>query len=1019
MLDANTFPPLYEAYLTEARTARNRDQSEQQIVTLFVDFVSKAFGVEVSRFTLEKSIRIHGATVKRQGYIDALFGDLVFEFKRDININLERYREQLHLYLLERPDAIGLLTDGVRFEAHVIDSDGQLQKIDTFNLETLDAPAALVRLDGYLFSQTNKPPTAADVVARFGGSSPTFQKALRTLRDLLARVDTSPMLTIWREQWRKLLSKVYGSDIGSDDLFLRHTYLCQFARLLAYAALRGLPENENVVERIVSGKAFESYGVSNIGESDFFSWVLMPEIRDEATTLLRRLADGLIAYNLKSIDQDLLKQLYQDLVDPETRHDLGEYYTPDWLAELTLNDIAYRPGQSLLDPACGSGSFLFSAIKRLAAQGLTGWKLVEFAAENIVGMDVHPLAVTIARLNTLLALAEHMQGARDGRRSDTLAIPIYMADALILPLEGRAPEALIVPVDDRHEEVFRIPVESAAHSRALTQVIDDMYEVAKRGVQPDLNGFRARLSHHFPDLSPAAAQQWTGNLQLLAKLIAEQRNGIWAYILKNVSRPLALAERGFDVIAGNPPWLSYRFIKNRDYQKEVKALYVHYKLIERGDVKLFTQMDLSTLFFALAKDRYLKPGGTVAFVMPRAVITGAKQHRPFQAQGLTRVIDLLGVQPLFNVPTCVTIHEPNGQNANQASSEISALHYTGKLPAHELSLEDALPHLTARTTTVRFVDSDVRSPYYYERFLNGATLYPRNLCFVKPEGLPSSPAVMTDPDADREAKRPWKGITLYGSVEDDYIYATLLSKHLVPFGYERLHMVALPVRLNEEDQLLLLESERAFMEQGHYRSAEWFKSAAARWDNLKKQETTKWSFIEQLNYRNKITQQSPKQGYKVLYPASGVHLASCVISTLENVPAIYGRQTRGFVVDAKTYYSEVTTSQEAHYLCALLNTNSIDNAIKAYQSRGKGSVGERDISRTPFEACAIPPFDAANPDHLALAKLSQDAHESVDVLKRGGGLKGGVVSIRRAARKAADSQIAAIDAIARRVLGMD
>ena len=98
------------------------------------------------------------------------------------------------------------------------------------------------------------------------------------------------------------------------------------------------------------------------------------------TVMLRRLADSLRVDDLSQINEDLLKQLYQDLVDPETRHELGEFYTPDWLAELTLEEIGYQPGQSLMDPSCGAGTFLFLAIRRLAAQGLTGWALVDFRA---------------------------------------------------------------------------------------------------------------------------------------------------------------------------------------------------------------------------------------------------------------------------------------------------------------------------------------------------------------------------------------------------------------------------------------------------------------------------------------------------------------------------------------------------------------------------------------------------------------------------------------------------------------
>ena len=123
---------------------------------------------------------------------------------------------------------------------------------------------------------------------------------------------------------------------------------------------------------------------------------------------------------------------------------------------------------------------------------------------------------------------------------------------------------------------------------------------------------------------PTFRNLWASNFQLLVELIRDGRDSIWAYILKNLSRPLVLAEKGFDIVIGNPPWLSYRYINSAVWQDEVKDLYIYYQLIDSGDVKLFTQMDLSTLFFAHAKDRYLKNDGTLAFVMPRSVLTGAQ-----------------------------------------------------------------------------------------------------------------------------------------------------------------------------------------------------------------------------------------------------------------------------------------------------------------------------------------------------------------------------------------------------------
>ncbi|HEX2908996.1 MAG TPA: N-6 DNA methylase, partial [Phototrophicaceae bacterium] len=710
--------------------------------------------------------------------------------------------EQLREYLAAKRDEtgqeyIGILTDTLRFEVYHLDGE-ELTPDTSFTLTKDDPEAAFIQLDTYLFSQKQLIPTARDIVARFGSDSPTFKALNHQLEQLYNQARQSRHLDVWREQWNKLLSKVYGSPVGSDTLFLRHTYLSQFAKLLAYAALQDAPPTEaSLVERILNGSAFNLFGVKNIGEHDFYSWVLDGRVRAQVIALFRRLALGLVVYDLSRIDQDLLKELYESLVEQHTRHGLGEYYTPDWLAELTLDEVQYAYPHSLLDPACGSGTFLFSAIKRLEKQGLTGWPLVEFAADQIMGLDVHPLAVSTARLNYLLALSPHMRENHPSGKTLELNLPVYMADALLRPLENEGVDVLTIPVDEQRTEVFKIPTQAALSARALSDVINDMEKFAEaaqgRGGKVPANildHFSQSVRQKFDGLTEPGVKLWRENLELLARLMREDRNGIWAYILNNQSRPLLMAQQQFDVVAGNPPWLSYRYIQNEDYQNQVKALYRYYQLIETNDVKLFTQMDLSTLFWNLARDRYLKPGGQLAFVLPRAVITGAKQHRRFQQQGFTRVLDLLDIHPLiFNVPTCVLI-----DSGPRHREQIPARVYHGRLRARQLGLEEARPFLTWTEGKHQFVDSEVRSPHYYDQVFQGATLVPRNLVFIKPAGQPSSPAVATDPELDAEAKTPWKGVRLSGSVEDDYSYSTLLSKHLVPFGYEKLHLVALPVR---------------------------------------------------------------------------------------------------------------------------------------------------------------------------------------------------------------------------------
>ena len=998
------------AYIENIAKAHTTQQPERQVSHLFLGFISDAFGVKYEDIELEHHVTM--TKVQKHGYVDALLGDLLIEFKRSIKDVPESAVHQLRDYMRDMPELhryVGMLTDGVRFHTYVLDDVEEAKEVDRFDITKASAETAWLWLDSYLFSRQNIQPTAADIVQRFGISSPTFQLVSQTLRRQLSKVDDRSELDVWRGQWRALLSKVYGSDIADDELFIRHTYLSQFAKLLAFAALQGRPDR-NMIHLVVNGEAFHQHGVSNIGENDFFSWALMDGIRKESLDLLYGLSIELQVYDLSAVRQDLLKQLYQNLVDPETRHDLGEYYTPDWLAQLTLQEIDYRAPQSLLDPACGSGTFLFSAIRRLADHGLTGPKLVEFALNNIMGTDVHPLAVTIARVNVLLALTEHFETSNG--ENEAMPLPVFMADSLLRPLENRSEDAVTIAVDWDKDELFLIPLESASDASKLTKTIEYMDQFAKIVSDPHQMAevtrlFRSVVQDIYDELTnPTFIKLWESNLKLLVGLIREGRNSIWAYILKNLSRPLVLAERGFDVVAGNPPWLAYRYINSAVYQDEVKDLYFYYQLIDPGDVQLFTQMDLSALFFAHARDRYLKDDGVLAFVMPHSAITGAKQHRPFQRQGMSRILDVQNVSPLFNVPSAVLILSQDDVRPQHIPTKTYHAHFD----KHELPLAEAAPLLRIEETVTDFVESGIRS-LYHGHFTQGASLVPRNLCFVRPVGK-MGPVIETDPELDRNARVPWKGIQLQGSVSNMYLYATLLSKHLLPFGFQKLNMIALPAKLDEEDRLQMLYNMWGFAANGNMRDFEtWFEKANEMWEKLKKDTVTQ-VLPDWINYRNKLTAQNVKDGFRVMYNANGANLASCVLEIDADNLRVDRRRVTGFVADTKTYYYSPSTVDEAHYLCALLNTPCVNEAIKKYKA-------PRDIHRTPFEACAIPMFKADDADHQALARLSLQAHQKIaenKLMEESELLNGGLGRSRRLAREHTAAEIAAIDEIARRVI---
>jgi type I restriction-modification system DNA methylase subunit len=63
---------------------------------------------------------------------------------------------------------------------------------------------------------------------------------------------------------------------------------------------------------------------------------------------------------------DIIGFIYEDLIPGEERHRLGQFYTPRPIAELIVKWAVRSPDDKVLDPGCGSGTFLVEAYKRLA-----------------------------------------------------------------------------------------------------------------------------------------------------------------------------------------------------------------------------------------------------------------------------------------------------------------------------------------------------------------------------------------------------------------------------------------------------------------------------------------------------------------------------------------------------------------------------------------------------------------------------------------------------------------------------
>jgi len=399
---------------------------------------------------LEKHIKLKQKTLMVRGRVDAFLGNLIIEFEKTLDIaKLEEARSQLKRYVAilwsttpkARTPYLAMAGDGINFVVYrprtrviegntVLPEEVLLDEIDRIDLTKAKAGDVFTWIDRYVLYKARQPATAEAISSEFGPNGPAFKEVVPLFRE---QWDSVKETTLY-DQWASFLRVVYGTKVESDDLFIKHTYLATLAKLLAYSAISGgaLPVLEEQLAEILEGRIFsEKWGVHNFLEEDFFSWVMRQPSGLKAS---RMMLERLSAYDLSRVDEDILKSLYQGLVDPEKRHDLGEYYTPDWLAEYMIEEVLSSPTKSLLDPACGSGTFLAAAIRKKKTElksKLHGDQLLEHILENVQGIDVHPLAIILSRATYLLSIGTELLSARKG----PIAVPIYMANSIKLPEE--------------------------------------------------------------------------------------------------------------------------------------------------------------------------------------------------------------------------------------------------------------------------------------------------------------------------------------------------------------------------------------------------------------------------------------------------------------------------------------------------------------------------------------------------------------------------------------------------------
>jgi SAM-dependent methyltransferase len=922
--------------------------------------------------------------------IDVEAGSTVIEVKRDLRRERVKHEaeEQLAGYVELRMSQTGLrytgvLTDGTEWNCYDL-VDGRLRRVSELTLEDIpaDVQRLVVWLEGVLATTHDVAPTPANVEQRLGAASSAYKLDRATLATLYSRNRQNPTVQVKRRLWAQLLTSALGTQFSDDDeLFIDHTLLVNTSEIIAHAVL-GFEVQHLGPATLLFGDKFDEAGVYGVVESDFFSWAV--EI-DGGDVFVRTLAKRLMRFVWSDVDQDVLKILYENFIGAETRKRLGEYYTPDWLAEVMVSSAIPDPLQTrVLDPACGSGTFLFYAVRRYIsaaeAQGHAVESMLHEVTRHVVGMDLHPVAVTLARVTYLLAIGR--KKLTDPNRGN-IQIPVYLGDSIQWREQNVdlwSAGNLVIHTDDQRDlfgSDLAFPDALLDDAAKFDQLVNELADrSAKRkpySTAPSLKALFSRLA-----ISPQHQEVIELTFKTMCRLHDEGRDHIWGYYVRNLARPLWLSRPGnqVDMIIGNPPWLAYSHM-TPEMQETFRSMSERRGLW--AGAQLAPHQDLSALFVVRACELYLRKGGRFALVLPNAAIdrehyAGFRSGTYSDELGVLNIAfspswDLRRIRPHF-FPRAASVvfgtrtDHANPKDGTEANPQPHGMPeeadiWTGRLEVVNAPWDAAAQWLSRKPGKVRRAGQGSKSPYS-PRFTQGAIIAPRLVFVVRkqeasPLGLSQGRMAVQSQRSVYE-KKPWKQLAdLSGVVESQFIRSIFNGDNVYPFRIGTPMMAVIPC-----DKASLLSQDSIDLYPG---LQQWWSRATQTWEEHRS--SKRLSLMGQLDFQSKLSKQLPTPPLRVVYNTSGMHICCAKL------------HDRRALVSSDLYWASAQSEEEADYISGILNAPVTTELTRPVMSYGKD---ERHIHKHVWEL-PIPMFDKSLSPHRRVAHLGASAEKLVESFK--------------------------------------
>jgi hypothetical protein len=382
-----------------------------------------------------------------------------------------------------------------------------------------------------------------------------------------------------------------------------------------------------------------------------------------APVSLKAALAGSLSLMISLIDQldftittfDVFREIYQNIFPREVRRSLGEFYTNEEIITQVLESAKFNPqtiirlfgawesgatDTVILDPACGSGTFLVVLIKKisetLTKKGVSPGKILNFVQASVVGIDVNPFAVDMAKLNYMLAIIESL------RLPAPSNIPVYWADSLT-----KTDRKAILGATQLHTFTTKMASLSIISSGVIEvpdssefydseQLVRDVHSHVEQG--RSFADFIAFLSSNPSNRNIIQnLSDFRTVLERLYQAITEIQSAGNSRILNLMTNSVKITNlKGrCAFVVGNPPWVRIHEISNR-VSETLKADFRSFQetyapSFVKTVVPFTVQFDYSMAFVEASLD-FLSEEGTLAFV-----ITSKIEHALY-AGGLRKIL---------------------------------------------------------------------------------------------------------------------------------------------------------------------------------------------------------------------------------------------------------------------------------------------------------------------------------------------------------------------------------------------